>query len=129
MSNYINSEELIKEIKKTCPYEDSISKESLYGIINRLSVGKLPVIEDIKAEKRRNVMSDEELRKHLSIIDDYCEDIKNNPIIYFCQVYEDVDQTKEIDFFTIRKNDLPNNNYDEAEKFAIDYVRQLYFLT
>ena len=74
-------------------------------------------------------MSNEEIRKRISIVDDYYEDIENNPSIYFCQVYEDADQTKEIDFFTIRKNDLQNDDYEEAEKFAIDYVRKSYFST
>ena len=72
-------------------------------------------------------MSNEEIRKRISIINDYCEDIKDNPTIYFCQVYEDTDQTEEIDFFTIRKNDLQNDDLAEAEKFAIDYARENYF--
>ena len=73
-------------------------------------------------------MNDEEIRKHISIIDDYCEDVEGNPTMYFCQVYKDIYQTEEIDFFTIRKNDLQNNDYAEAEKFAINYVRQLNLL-
>ncbi len=71
-------------------------------------------------------MTDKEILKHISIVEDYYEDVEDNPSLYFCQIYEDANQNKEIDFFTIRKNDLHTDDFAEVEKFAIDYAQQTF---
>lgn len=71
-------------------------------------------------------MTDKEILKHISIVEDYYEDIEDNPSLYFCQIYKDADQNEEIDFFTIRKNDLHTDDFAEVEKFAIDYAQQTF---
>ncbi|MCR5453164.1 MAG: hypothetical protein K6F00_11110 [Lachnospiraceae bacterium] len=69
-------------------------------------------------------MTNEEIRKHLSIIEDHDED-KDDPVSYFCQVYADEDQEVELDSFCIRKSDVEKiDDYTQAEKFAIDYVKE-----
>lgn len=69
-------------------------------------------------------MTNQEIGKRLSIIEDNDGD-KENPAIYYVQVYADEDQQIELDYFCIRKNDLNNpKNYDEAEKFAINKARE-----
>lgn len=72
-------------------------------------------------------MKDYAIRRRISIVDDYCEDISDNPCYYFCQVYKDVDQTIELDDFCIRKNDVVDiNNYDEVEAYAINTARDYF---
>lgn len=68
-------------------------------------------------------MTREEIRKHISIIEDHDED-ETNPARYYCQVYTDEEQTIEWDYFCIRQNDVEDiDNFSQVEDFAIDNMK------
>ena len=71
-------------------------------------------------------MTDAEIRKRLSITDDYCTDDAENPTYYFCQVYADEDLSIELEYFSIRKDDVENvDDFELVEKYAIEHAREI----